>query len=89
MTIYQDDILTIVMICHILIVSNEHRSESMKYTIIEVIGDNAYVFNNAMYDNEDKADKLCDTLREISNSDVRQYRVVCLPEEKNLEVVND
>ena len=61
----------------------------MKYTIIEIIGGRAYVFNNAMYEDEDKADKLCDTLREISNGDVRQYTVVCIPEEKNLEVVND
>ena len=60
----------------------------MKYTIIEVIGDRAYIFNHAIYDSEDKADKLCDTLNEISGEN-RRYTVSCLPEDKNLEVVND
>ena len=61
----------------------------MKYAIIEIIGERAYIFNNKLFDNEEHADKLTDTLNQISNSDVRAYTVVCLPEEKNLEVVND
>ena len=58
----------------------------MTYLILSYKYGNYYIHNQKIT-NEEQADLLCDTMNKID--DGARYTVVAIPEEKNLEVVNN
>ena len=59
----------------------------MRYIIIKETTYGIYVEGNEAMDNERDADLLCDALNKTYPNKKATFRVVCLPEHKNLEVV--
>lgn len=73
--------------CHIInLLNTNHGSESMKYIILSKKYDTYYIHNQNIK-TEDQADLLCDTMNKID--DGYTYTVIEIPEEHNLEVVNE
>tara|TARA_R100001510_G_C7542500_1_gene129478 strand:+ start:436 stop:615 length:180 start_codon:yes stop_codon:yes gene_type:complete len=59
----------------------------MRYIIIKETEYGIYVEGSEALQDERDADKLCDALNETYPNKKATFRVVCLPEQKNLEVV--
>lgn len=59
----------------------------MRYIIIKETTYGIYVEGNEALNNERDADILCDALNNTYPDRKTKFRVVCLPEKENLEVV--
>lgn len=59
----------------------------MRYVLLKETSYGIYVEGNEAMDNERDADILCDALNKTYPNKNTKFRVICIPEKENLELV--
>lgn len=59
----------------------------MRYVLLKETSYGIYVEGSETMDNERDADQLCDVLNKTYPNKNATFRVICLPEKENLELV--